>query len=473
MACWIDQAFVKKVLAYAIDTVIDTVKKLKDIYDVVERFFRDPEAAIEPRSRASPQRSTPRRQGKRGRSRSRRGRRRGGPSQSQSPGIAIQRSPDRGATQRTTTTRADVNENVDRELSKQFGALDVRTMLWDTVVNLFWPPATIRAIGHEFSELWNTDWKNAVDSLFAPRSIVEDFSGFWHDVWTNFLTLLEFPLALWRRLNNVLMLLMGYVTILLILAGAILGSLAGGVGRSQARCWVPRWRGRFGELLFVSFVMAESRDGAQGVPRPLHRPADGEAEAARLRPDRRQHHRYRHRDRPRDPLHIAWGAGEGHRRAHQGRPIEAACRPAEAAGIRTGRWSGDPRGNQRQIPRNRNRYRNRSPSRRRRSRSPSHQRRSHSPSHQRRNRSPSHQRRSHSRSHQRRNHSRSHQRRNHSRSHQRRNRSPSHQRRNHSRKRRRRSRSRNAQRRSRSQSVRKRRSRSQRRSPVRRSRSSR
>jgi hypothetical protein len=99
---------------------------------------------------------------------------------------------------------------------------------------MFWPPATIRAIGHEFSELWNTDWANTVDSFFMPRNILEDPAGFFHDVWSNVLVLLEFPLALWRRLNSVLMLLLEYLTIILVVVGAvgggIAGAAAGGVG---------------------------------------------------------------------------------------------------------------------------------------------------------------------------------------------------------------------------------------------------
>jgi hypothetical protein len=124
-------------------------------------------------------------------------------------------------------------------------------MLWDTVVNTFWPPATIRAIGHEFYELWNTDWKNAAASLFMPRNIFDDFGGFWHDVWSNFLILLDFPLALWRRLNSILTLLMGYVTIILTLVGLFMGGPAG-AGAGFALAWA------LGEALFASFVGAES-----------------------------------------------------------------------------------------------------------------------------------------------------------------------------------------------------------------------
>ncbi len=136
-------------------------------------------------------------------------------------------------------------------------------MLWESFVNMFWPPATIRAIGHEFYELWNTDWANAKNSLFMPRNIFDNFGGFFHDLWSNILILLDFPLALWRRLNNILMLLMGYVTILLALIGFIGGGIAGGGAFSVPAALAGAWAGlqlawAIGEALFLSFILAES-----------------------------------------------------------------------------------------------------------------------------------------------------------------------------------------------------------------------
>jgi len=55
-------------------------------------------------------------------------------------------------------------------------------MLLDQHRQHVWPPATILAIGHDFFQLWNTDWANAADSLFAPRAPWDDFWGFWADV---------------------------------------------------------------------------------------------------------------------------------------------------------------------------------------------------------------------------------------------------------------------------------------------------
>ena len=55
------------------------------------------------------------------------------------------------------------------------GRLDIGKMLLETVINMFWPPATIAAIGKEFSELWTNDWTNAANSLFAPQAPWDNF----------------------------------------------------------------------------------------------------------------------------------------------------------------------------------------------------------------------------------------------------------------------------------------------------------
>ncbi len=148
--------------------------------------------------------------------------------------IVIQRQPAKSKANRSTASFSEVLQGFGDAISKAWSGLDIGDMLWQAVVNIFWPPATFRAIGHEFSELWHTDWANASDSLFMPRNIADDFGGFLHDVWSNILVLLDFPLALWRRLNAILMLLLGFVTLLLLFIGAIgggvIGAGAGGAG---------------------------------------------------------------------------------------------------------------------------------------------------------------------------------------------------------------------------------------------------
>jgi hypothetical protein len=135
------------------------------------------------------------------------------------------------------------------------------------VVNLFWPPATIKAIFREFTQLWNNEWGQALNSLYAPRNFFDDPIGFGclHDIWSNFLILLEFPLALWRRLNNVIGLLMGYIAIIIILVeailGAIAGSAAGGVGAIPGALIGAKAGlatvAALGEALMFSFIAAE------------------------------------------------------------------------------------------------------------------------------------------------------------------------------------------------------------------------
>jgi len=251
--------FVNRVVSYAIDQVIETVKKLSEVYAFVKRLVDDPESVLRPiitSIAGKIQGEAP------GKAREVAGQKMAeawsSGQSSQSPATVVHRSPD-GAAKRSTASRAEVNENVERHLAQHWAALDIPTMLWDTVVNMFWPPATVQAIGHEFYELWNTDWKNTADSLFTPRNIFDDFSGFWHDVWSNFLVLLDFPLALWRRLNSILMLLMGYVTIILILVGLVGGAIVGNVpGALAGAAAGAQLAWAIGEGLFISFLLAES-----------------------------------------------------------------------------------------------------------------------------------------------------------------------------------------------------------------------
>ena len=254
------EAFVGKVLSYTIDKVIDTVKKLKEVYDFVKRLVADPESVIKPIITSIAGKINAEAPGKaREVAQQKIAEALAASPSSQSSGMIVHRSPDVAAPKRATATRAEVNANVTRELDAQWPKLDIPKMLWDTVKNLFWPPATIRAIGDEFYELWNTDWKNTLDSLFVPRSIFDDFGGFWHDVWSNVLVLLDFPLALWRRLNSILMLLMGYVTILLILVGLVGGFIVGNVpGALAGAAAGAKLAWAIGEALFLSFVFAES-----------------------------------------------------------------------------------------------------------------------------------------------------------------------------------------------------------------------
>ncbi|WP_367867724.1 DUF4157 domain-containing protein [Pedobacter sp. WC2423] len=257
------KSFVNKVLAYAIQGVIKIMKSLKAAYDLVKLVAKDPEAFIKPilenlaaklNAEAPPKAKEMARQ-KLKENVPAKG------ADSTGNGV-IQKAPT-GTTAtakpvRSTATYTEIDKGIDRSITQQWNDLKLVDMLWQTIKNMFWPPATIKAIGHEFYELWTDDWTNAAASLFAPRNILDDPLGFFHDIWSDFLILLDFPLALWRRLNNILMLLMGYVTIILVVIGFVGGAaVGGGVGGLPGAAAGLAMAGALGEGLMVSFLLAE------------------------------------------------------------------------------------------------------------------------------------------------------------------------------------------------------------------------
>ncbi|MEW5930116.1 MAG: DUF4157 domain-containing protein, partial [Gemmatimonadota bacterium] len=226
--------FAARVVAFGIDGVVATVRAIGEAWEFVSRVAADPEGYVRPivdGLAGKIEAEAPAKAVSLGEEKLRENFR---PDSADTDRVIVQRQPGGGRPARRTATWGEVLEGFSGAISQAWSRLDIAAMLWESVVNMFWPPATIRAIGHEFSELWNTDWANAVDSLFVPRSPLDDFGGFFHDLWSNLLVLLDFPLALWRRLNNVLMLLLGYVTLILVIAGAVaggvLGAAAGGAG---------------------------------------------------------------------------------------------------------------------------------------------------------------------------------------------------------------------------------------------------
>jgi hypothetical protein len=232
--------FVNKVVSYAIRKVVKTVRDIKNAWKFVKKVTEDPKGFIQPvvdQLAAKLNTEVPPKAIELGRQKIQENFT-GDQAHSSVNGV-IQRQPETSTsverTVRSTASLHEVYEGVKKAIGEAWGKLNIGAMLWDSFVNMFWPPATIRAIGHEFYELWTNDWANAASSLFMPRNILEDPAGFLHDIWSNILILLDFPLALWRRLNAVLMLLLGYVTLILVIAGALgiggIGAVAGaGVG---------------------------------------------------------------------------------------------------------------------------------------------------------------------------------------------------------------------------------------------------
>lgn len=256
------QSFVDKIINYGIGSVITMVRNLKEVYDYVTKFFSDPHATIQPlidKLAEKLNKEVPPGANALGNQLA----------QQNYPGNAAATA-DNGSVQRvptdsedrSTATLEEVVNGIIYYVARAWAELDIKELLWQTIVNMFWPPATIRAIGNQFSQLWNDHWKTTVDSLYGPRNFFDDPIGCLQDIWSNFLILLDFPLSLWRTLNNVVGLLMGYITILLVLVFAILGGIAAvevGVvpGLLAGAALGLEIAGAVGEALMVSYILAE------------------------------------------------------------------------------------------------------------------------------------------------------------------------------------------------------------------------
>ncbi|MBL7696586.1 MAG: DUF4157 domain-containing protein, partial [Chitinophagaceae bacterium] len=153
------ESFVERVIAYAIDTVINTVKWLRETYDYIQRFIDDPEGTLKPVVDAmvskirteGPPKGDSVRQEKTAEAYAQ--------SQAKKSGAngTIQRAP-AGKVERSTASLDEVGEGLIAEMVNQWNTLDFGKLVWEGLKNAVYPPATIKAIGHEFYELWNTDW---------------------------------------------------------------------------------------------------------------------------------------------------------------------------------------------------------------------------------------------------------------------------------------------------------------------------
>ncbi len=141
------------------------------------------------------------------------------------PALPVQRQgPAAAGDGRSTLSFGQAFDVIGTGLEKGWAQVHVGEMLWKTVKTLLWPWPTVK---DEFVGLW-TDWKTAAGSLFSFR----DGAGIWgwlHDLWSNFLHLLDFPLVLWRRLNNIALALWGVITLALMALGAFGGATGGAI----------------------------------------------------------------------------------------------------------------------------------------------------------------------------------------------------------------------------------------------------
>lgn len=102
-------------------------------------------------------------------------------------------------------------------------ALSAKQVVLDMLKTMLWPWP---AVGHEFVALW-ADWKSAANRLFAPRT--DSVGTFFQDLWTDLLTLPDFILAVLRHVVNMVGALMGWVTIILTVGGAVFLGLVGSI----------------------------------------------------------------------------------------------------------------------------------------------------------------------------------------------------------------------------------------------------
>ena len=129
------------------------------------------------------------------------------------------------AVARTTSSGAEMWAGLGAAFTDKWAKLDVKKMALDGLKSLVWPWPKI---GEELTGI-GADMSKAWGNLFSPRNLFDDPLGFFQDLWSDLMKLLDFPLILWRRLNNIALLLLGPITIARTGIGFIGGSLAGTV----------------------------------------------------------------------------------------------------------------------------------------------------------------------------------------------------------------------------------------------------
>lgn len=221
------EGFIENIISFGIEQVIAMVIKLKEVYNFVMDTLMDPEGTVSPIVNAMAGKISAE-----------------GPPKSEEfgnqwthenyPGEQVQ-TQDNGTVQRavldgeerTTASLWEVLSGIWYYLGEAWKGLTfskIVEMIWTSIKDLIWPWS---AIGQQFVTLWTDDWGLMVESLYMPRNFLEDPLGCLHDIYSNYMILLDFPLALWRTLNNVIGLLMGWITIILMLVGAFFGGMGG------------------------------------------------------------------------------------------------------------------------------------------------------------------------------------------------------------------------------------------------------
>ena len=178
------------------------------------------------------------------------------------PGPAVQRQPDGSVGTRSSLGFTTMMSRVWGATTDKWGKLSVKEIVVDMLKTMIWPWP---AVGHELGALWD-DWKSSAHRLFAPRG--DSFGTIVQDLWTNLLTLVDFPWAIVKHLVNIVGALMGWVTIILVGAGAIIfgaigsiigpeGTVAGAIFGAGAGLGVA---GAAGAAVLAAFALTQTTD---------------------------------------------------------------------------------------------------------------------------------------------------------------------------------------------------------------------
>ena len=141
------------------------------------------------------------------------------------PAVAPTTSPPATASPARTTDWGEVWAGFVAAIKYKWALVDLWQLVKDMLRSIIWPWPSV---WKELLGLWD-DLKYFVGSFFVPRSPLADFWGFLHDLWSDLMHLLELPLAIGRRLTNIGLLLMGWVTLALVILGFIGGEVVGGI----------------------------------------------------------------------------------------------------------------------------------------------------------------------------------------------------------------------------------------------------
>ncbi|MEM7185446.1 MAG: DUF4157 domain-containing protein [Bacteroidota bacterium] len=220
----------KKFSSFSIDKLVNKIAKYAPFIKSVQQAVADPDSAMVPLVDAL---AKPLEEKMPGKAISIGGEkaRENAPGESAGPQTAttVQKKADPSVIQRSamgTASMYDVYDGFTRHIMAKWASLSIWQMIKDLIWTIIWPWPTV---GREIVDFLMVDMAGVLNNLFLTRNPISEPLGFLHDLYTNLLHLLDIPLALWRRITNIGMALLGWITLALTLLGAAGGSVASGV----------------------------------------------------------------------------------------------------------------------------------------------------------------------------------------------------------------------------------------------------